>query len=49
MILTFHLFISFVVDVDAESEIPVGTSPWIWFALYGARFSRMFWEIAVWM
>ena len=27
----------------------MGTSPWIRFALVSARFSRMFWKIAVWM
>ena len=26
----------------------MGTSPWIWFALHGARFLRMFSKIAVW-
>ena len=25
-----------------------GTLPWIQFAWYGVRFSRMFWKIAVW-
>ena len=48
MFITFHLSISFVVDADLRSDA-YGTLPWIRFAWYGARFSRMFWKIAVWM
>ena len=45
MFVTFTYLFLFV--VDADPEIRVGTSPWIWFALYGVRFLRMFWKIAV--
>ena len=48
MFVTFTYLFLFVVDVDLRSMC-VGTSPWIWFALHGTRFSRMFWKIAVWM
>ena len=48
MFITFHLSISFVVDVDLRSDA-CGTSPWIWFAWYSARILQMFWKIAVWM
>ena len=45
MFITFHLSIYFVVDLTSNA---CGTPPWIWFALHGVRFSRMFWKIAVW-
>ena len=47
MFVTFTYLFLFVVDTDLRS-VCVGTSPWIWFALHGTRFSRMFWKIAVW-
>ena len=31
-----------------QTEIRVGASPWIGFALDGTRFLRMFWKIDVW-
>ena len=48
MFITFHLSIYFVVDVSLRSDA-CGTPPWIWFTWHGARFSRMFWKIVVWM
>ena len=49
MFVTFTYLFLFVVDIDADlKSVCVGTSPWIWFALVGAQFSRMFWKIAVW-
>ena len=46
MFITFHLSISFVVDVDLRSDV-YGPLPWIRFAWYGVRFLQMFWKITV--
>ena len=47
MFITFHLSISFVVNVDLRSNV-YGTPPWIWFAWHSVRFPQMFWKIPVW-